>query len=120
MAAINFNQKFIDAVLSGDKPCTTRKTKRCKVGDTIQIYTGQRTKNCQKHGEATCTGIGRILISKNGAWYFYTIDGETFTERDGKPFYQLEGFANHMCMVDFFKDHYGLPFEGYVHYFKLN
>ena len=44
MVAFNFSPEFADAVASGAKRQTIRKTARAKKGDMLQLYTGQRTK----------------------------------------------------------------------------
>ena len=48
MVAFNFKKGFVPDITHGIKCSTIRQTKRCNVGDVMQLYTGQRTKHCQK------------------------------------------------------------------------
>lgn len=41
MVAINFMSQFAPMIESGTKIHTLRDKARCKVGDTLQLYTGQ-------------------------------------------------------------------------------
>jgi hypothetical protein len=54
MVAFNFQRQFVDAIRSGAKTQTIRRNARCETGDTLQLYTGQRTKNCVLIGTAAC------------------------------------------------------------------
>lgn len=55
---VNFSV-FIDKILSGEKRQTIRraspKWENVKVGDKLTLYTGLRTKQCRKLGEAVLT-----------------------------------------------------------------
>lgn len=57
---VNFTV-FIDKILSGEKRQTIRKDgkkwKNVKVGDKLTLYTGLRTKDCRKLGEAEVESI---------------------------------------------------------------
>lgn len=120
MVAFNFQNRFVQDILSGKKQSTIRQSQRCKVGDMMQLYTGQRTKNCTKIADAVCTGIAYIQITEKCPWAMSSLEGEVWTyEKSGVPFHEYEGFANCALFVDFFRKQYGLPFSGYVHYFKI-
>ena len=62
---VNFSV-FIDKILSGEKRQTIRragfKWKSVKVGDKLTLYTGLRTKECRKLGEAFVESITPIMI----------------------------------------------------------
>jgi len=62
---VNFSV-FIDKILSGEKRQTIRraspKWKNVKVGDKLTLYTGLRTKQCRKLGEAVVESITPIMI----------------------------------------------------------
>jgi hypothetical protein len=51
-------------LIEGKKLSTIRQKKRCKVGDKMQLYTGQRTKGCKKILDATCIGTAQITITE--------------------------------------------------------
>lgn len=72
MVAYNFQERFADDVAHGIKKQTIRAKARCKPGDKLQLYTGQRTKNCRKLGEGVCTSVTPIKITALGI----TLDGK--------------------------------------------
>ena len=115
MVAFNFKEKFADDVEAGRKPGTIRKTKRCKPGDPVQLYTGQRTKQCRKLRDAVCMGVCKIVIDEDVPWRISEMEGKILANYKGRPFHELEGFKNVQDFVEFFRDHYGLPFTGYYH-----
>ena len=76
MVAINFSPQFAGIVASGAKKQTIRKKNRFRIGDRLQLYTGQRTKNCKKLIEddplviaVISVGITRETISMNAIDY---------------------------------------------------
>lgn len=124
MIAINFKAKFADAVATGKKTQTIRKTNRFKVGDTLQLYTGQRTKACRKLGEAVVIHVCKVIISED--WIETsssagTIDfGAEDTQEALNAFAQKDGFKDFEEMKAFFVAQYGdLPFEGYLIQWEL-
>lgn len=62
---VNFSV-FIDKILAGEKRQTIRraspKWQNVKVGDKLTLYTGLRTKQCRKLGEAVVESITPIMI----------------------------------------------------------
>ena len=62
---VNFTV-FIDKILSGEKRQTIRraspKWKNVKAGDKLTLYTGLRTKQCRKLGEAVVESITPIMV----------------------------------------------------------
>ena len=63
MPSLNFT-KFTDKILSGEKRQTIRLSRKhpIKRGDKLYLYTGMRTKNCKKLGEAVCSEVVPIKI----------------------------------------------------------
>lgn len=118
MPAFNFQEIFAPLVESGGKPSTIRKTMRCKIGDTVQLYTGQRTKDCRKLGEGVCIGLAQITIGlEDGTpWAVHGVIGDVFLH---KRLHEQEGFMNVNEFVGFFRQQYGLPFTGYLHVWEL-
>ncbi len=124
MIAINFKAKFADLVATGKKTQTIRRTNRFKVGDTLQLYTGQRTKACRKLGEALVTHICKVIISED--WIETSSSAETIdfgaedTQEVLDNLAQDDGFKDFEEMKAFFVAQYGdLPFEGYLIQWKL-
>ena len=110
MVAFNFQERFADKVAQWEKNQTIRKTARCKIGDTLQLYTGQRTKNCQKLRDAMCTDVRSITINRGTL----EIDGSVMMSDTATRFAIADGFRDYGDMVAFFERQYGLPFSGYV------
>jgi hypothetical protein len=118
MIAINFKEKFADLFASGKKTQTIRRTNRFKVGDTLQLYTGQRTKACRKLGEAIIAGVTGVSIYNDCVVFS---NGFFFGSKEGTSiFAQKDGFKDFEEMKAFFVARYGdLPFEGYLIEWKL-
>lgn len=123
MPALNFKAQFADDVAHGIKCQTVRAPRKdgrphCKVGDTIKLYTGMRTKACRLLGQARVTSISTIWMDGVSM----KLDGQhvpsCIHDRDGpmtdNEFAQADGFAGFTEMADWFRDVHGLPFEGVV------
>jgi hypothetical protein len=120
MVALNFQPRFADAIECGEKRQTIRRNARCKPGDAIQLYTGQRTKECRKLGEAVCTRVRRVRICATEMQldgkhvYAGNASRDDFDDCDN-DFAKRDGFPGFMEMAEWFNDRYGsLPFEGFV------
>lgn len=110
MVAINFQEQFAPDIRSGRKIQTIRKTARCKTGDELQLYTGQRTKSCTLIGTATCAICEPITIAEDyiATGYFRLPSG------DAAHIAAIDGFKSVTDMRDWFRERYGsLPFGGY-------
>jgi hypothetical protein len=110
MPAINFHRDFVEAVTSGRKRSTIRKRRQrtIKVGDTLSLYTGQRTVNVEKLGDVVCRAIRTIQITE----YSVHINGLRLTLDQIECVARNDGFADVSAFLAWFRDHYGLPFEG--------
>ena len=108
MPALNFMKQFADAVESGEKRQTIRAYRKDgldpKVGDTLYLYTGMRTKQCRKLGEVKCKSVEPIYLSWEGC--DFTIHQERWATNDG--------FDSFTHMLDWFEKTHGLPFEGLI------
>jgi uncharacterized protein YqfB (UPF0267 family) len=116
MPAINFQPQFVDLIRKGEKKQTIRRKRKIqiKAGDKLFLYTGMRTKNCQKIIEADCKSVQEVKIDSAGIkskWYpnmdAYMIHSPDF-------FAKQDGFNNWEEMRDWFDNRYGLPFRGVV------
>lgn len=128
MPSLNFKDCFAEDVEYGIKRQSIRAPRKdgrahAKVGDTLKLYTGQRTKDCRLLGEATVTRIAKVVIEATGM----KLDGRylpaTLISRDqveptDGEFAQADGFADFVEMRDFFEELHGLPFEGVVIYWS--
>lgn len=113
MTAFSFKPEFVGKIFSGEKRSTIRSTKRCEVGETMQLYTGLRTKKCRKIMDAVCIGVAPILVSKKSFWKLGETEGNV--RPSVAPLHEQEGFMNVQDMVDFFAEEYGLPYRGWIH-----
>ncbi len=103
------------------KRTTIRKPGRVKPGDTLYLYTGQRTSSCRKLGEALCLFVVPVRIARErltrGA---YVHLGTAQTDKALLSGPRLERFARldtagrwgAMEFIAFFEFTYGLPFSG--------
>lgn len=123
MPALNFMKSMAPLVESGEKRQTIRRPGRFKVGDPIQLYTGQRTKSCRKLGEAVCTEVLPIVIDGDdfpviriGLKQLDIVECDEFFHADGFRSEYPVRVRKVMDLTDqflgFFRKHYGLPFEG--------
>lgn len=144
MAALSFQKQFVTAILCGlhgpeyvgslvgmpvvqPKRQTIRQLRKDgrdpNVGDTLYLYTGMRTKGCQKLGEVTCLFVIDVEIAKNG---MLTVEGKA---NSTLPFYKrladeypdlnpkeaiarLDGFKDWAEMQAWFAKTHHLPFKG--------
>jgi hypothetical protein len=111
MPIYNFKSKFADDVESGKKRQTIRKKRKrpTKVGETLYLYTGLRTKKARKLKETVCMAIYDIEIY----WNKVIVDGKEY-----KAYFILhrlalnDGFKDFKEMALFFHiTHHGLPFK---------
>lgn len=119
---LNFQKQFADDVEHGRKLQTIRayrKDKRDpKPGDTLYLFTGQRTKQSRRLGERICTliqpvhialgSVGLGDINHIGKPSHFTILGSSMLQ----GFAQDDGFENFRAMTDWFQRAHGLPFTG--------
>lgn len=113
MPALNFQKQFAPDVKSGKKRQTIRAPRKnpIKEGDTLYLYTGMRTKQCEKLKEVECTGVVDFRIIANGAGctvgqhsLYYLDQLDSIADADG--------FLDWFEMVKWFSQTHGLPFEG--------
>lgn len=124
MVAINFTV-FQGKILSGEKRQTVRLKARCKPGDTLQLYTGMRTKACRKLGEAVCEAVFPVAIVPDGVLMFpaaaelaagglYGATGKIPGAAARERFARADGFTCWAACAAFFREKYGYQFVGQV------
>ena len=119
MVAYNFQKQFANDVEKGIKTQTIRAPRKdnrhAKPGDTIQLYTGMRTKSCRKLGEGICDHAQNISISENSFMIINAEEGAIipfFGEETLNNIALHDGFENYNEMLKWFEHTHGLPFEG--------
>ncbi len=115
MPMFNFQSRFAPLVESGAKTQTIRKTCRAKVGDTLYLYTGARTKACRKLGEGRCTEVAQVQIVEYGVVIYCS----TLVGVSAMWFASEDGFADFVEMREWFAKQHGLPFSGYLYKWEL-
>lgn len=128
MAGLNFKKEFAGAVEIGAKTQTIRRVRKTpiKVGDTLQLYTGQRTKECRKIGVGVVREVSTVRLSADGVedyvtpiWQLMMLPPEETRHLTEEEFAKADGFKDWPEMRDWFEGQYGLPFEGVLIRWKL-
>lgn len=109
MVAYNFQKRFVPRIQDGTKLQTIRrigKRPHARPGSQLQLYTGQRTKYCQKIiDDPTCLEVKPVTI------YVRKDHMAVFVE--GKPIKRLDEFAVADGFADFEDFHkFWLEFHG--------
>lgn len=112
MPLLGFQKHFAEKVASGEKRQTIRAFRKDgrdpKVGDRLYLYTGLRTKEARKLGEAVCTSVRGILIQRR---QFQVVSDDPECPSPAN-LAKADGFESFDAMLDWFEKVHGLPFEG--------
>lgn len=142
MPAYSFMRRFVDPIRVGlgllkvsppdNLPRPKRQTIRAvgkrrhaRVGETVQLYTGMRTKNCELIGNARCTAVQGVHLKWSEWQSFFTFDvwqpepdtykrhGDLLAIADMDAFARADGFDSFADMEKFWQATHGLAtFEG--------
>jgi hypothetical protein len=118
MVACSFKKRFVDPIrvglsrvsLSFDCPPKRQtiraigKRRHARPGETLQLYTAMRTKQCELIGEAPCSSVEPIVIKvpKDDAWLWIRI-GEAKAFEAGDDFAIADGFQDIEDMWNFWR-----------------
>ncbi len=110
MPALNFKKHFAEKILKGFKKQTIRLPRKrpIRVGDKLYLYTGMRTKQCELIATTECIEVRKIELRRAKA----KLGGRIITYHDAFNLAVRDGFTGYHDMLDFFEEHYGLPFKG--------
>ena len=114
MVTLNFSPEFAGPVERREKFQTIRQTRRAKVGDRFQLYTGQRTAECRKLSDVdpVCTLVTYVAIRPD----YPTVGNVNDHPRDRDEFARLDGFPDYAALHRWFSERYGTEhFVGYLH-----
>jgi len=113
MPALNFKKEFAPDVESGKKHQTIRALRKDgrnpKPGDTLYLYTGQRTTGCRKLGEAICISVEQIGINES---FDIDMGDRALSIKEETELTRADGFEDSFSFYNFFKTNHGLPFFG--------
>lgn len=116
MPALNFKKEFAGRVKSGEKCQTIRAYRKDgrnpRPGQVLYLYTGMRTKDCQKLGEAICKTVTPICFENNGYLISITVGAASLSEKDVLRLAKADGFKNIEIFFEFFSKTHGFPFYG--------
>lgn len=117
MVAYNFQKRFADLVASGEKQQTIRAPRRgrsrhARSGETINLFTGLRTKQVRRLKEATCTGCYPIMIHRDSIHIGWPEGTKNLIASDADTFAQADGFESFDDMQRWFQKTHELPFLG--------
>ena len=110
MPALNFKAQFAPAVEAGQKLQTIRLQRKrpIKAGDTLHLFTGQRTKACRRLGITRCESAEPIEIHPG----HISVSGCVLSVTEREELARADGFDNLSRFYDFFIEQYGIPFSG--------
>lgn len=114
MPAYSFKPRFRTPILAGEKRQTIRakRARATKVGDTLHLFCGMRTKRCEKLGTAVCTRVEDIAIYE----WSVRIDGRILFVIECERLARRDGFKTFAQMMEFWKGR--LPFRGDIIHWK--
>lgn len=110
---VGFKKEFAKKIIQGSKRRTIRRVRKRRpiaAGDVLHLYTGARTPNAEQFAMALCSAVVPVRITDR---YIY-LNGTLLPPHDAENFAQLDGFLTFEDMLDFFRAHYSLPFDGVV------
>ncbi|MBT9314211.1 hypothetical protein [Leptothoe spongobia] len=111
MVASNFKKQFAPLIESGQKQQTIRaprKNRHAIAGETIQIYTGMRTKACTKLIAPDPLCVASLKIKIDGSEV--SIEGVFLNELERQRLAIADGFDSYDKLASFFEPR--MPFEG--------
>ena len=130
MVAYSFKRDFIDPIEQGLKTHTLRGPRRrhARVGETMQLYVGMRTKHCRLIGTGICDRFRGVLLKFSTYPAFFIFDvmesdpgvfrrkGELQPLTDLDAFARSDGFAHFDAMAKFWRDNHGpaQSWEGFL------
>lgn len=128
MVAYSFKPRFVNPILKGlgqlsldpagpivphvhPKRQTIRavgKRRHARPGETLQLYTGMRTRQCRKIGEARCVDVLPIRIVVREHSMPISLDGAHVGGGRSQDFARADGFTGIEDMHEFWKREHGL------------
>ena len=105
MPAYNFQKQFVSMILDGSKVHTIRRIRKhpTKVGDTIKMFTGMRTKDCKKFAEAACINVEPIVIWPFSKLITKELTSQALSKEKVKIIAKEDGFDDVKLFFKFFE-----------------
>ena len=107
MPAYNFQARFASLILSGEK-CTTIRGREAKVGGIAHLFTGMRTKACQRLGQSEIVHCAPILLAydRHNDEPLIKLDATFLTTAQQDELTVQDGFTRTREMLAWFKKTY--------------
>jgi hypothetical protein len=127
MPSLNFQKQFMPGILAMlDKEYARRKRIRPKAttirakrkrpfhkGDLLYLFSGQRTKHCQRLGKVTCRKTEDLVIKEDSPGiYKIIINGADLSDDEAHKIALSDGFTDLKEMIEWFRKTHGFPFVG--------
>lgn len=114
MPALSFKKQFVGKIMNGRKRQTIRTPRKYPIdpGDTLYLYTAQRTKYCKKLREVKCKSVQPITIHFNSMKI--TLPDKVIKHQYGigtanlDAFAKADGFKNWFDMQEFWLSEHGI------------
>ena len=114
MVAYNFKERFAEKIRDGSKCQTVRgqRDRHARPGEPLQLYTEQRTKQCEKliTPDPICLSVEEIQITINND--LVVISGWILPPNKQEGFAIADGFESYAEFLAFFAETHGFNFEG--------
>lgn len=99
MVAYSFKKQFAPLIVAGVKPHTMRNVRKGRVehvrpGQAMQLYTGMRTRQCRKIGDAVCKAVLPVVIDF----------GRRTVKIEGRPMIRGRAQTDSFAVTDGFLD----------------
>ena len=107
---LSFKARFAPSVKSGEKRQTIRPRgkRQAQVGDVLHLFTGMRTKRCERLADAMCLLSEEIVIDTRGRLPVIHASVDAWDKiGTGPDIARLDGFESIVDMFSFFKEQYG-------------
>lgn len=119
MVAYSFQPRFVQAILAGTKAQTIRGARRrhARRGDMVQLYSGQRSRDCILLGEAPCIAADSVRLEFYPANFLPRIwvNDQRINIVEHNTFAQADGFEDIHDMQRFWLAKHGNgPFVGTI------
>ena len=103
MPAYNFQARFAPAVRSGAKPSTIRR-REAKVGSAAYLFTGMRTKKCERLGRGEIVHCKPINLGyQQNGMPRARLGGRNMTQKELFELGALDGFTSAREMLTWFE-----------------
>jgi hypothetical protein len=105
MVAYSFQTQFAAPIAAGSKRQTIRadRKRHARLGETLQLYTGMRSRKCRLVGRAICIGVGPVRLDFR-AEVVSLWTGVTLAQPDELSAYAVrDGFGDWREMVSFWR-----------------